>query len=309
MVNQSADCPNLSKWLHDAKRFVLSSRPAIERAPLQSYSSAIIFAPKKSIIREQFSNDIPKWIRGPPKVEEKWNALLQTLEGHLGSVSAIAFSADGKQLASASDDNTVKLWDPQSGALLQTLESHSDWVWAIAFSADGKQLASASDDNTVKLWDPQSGALLQTLESHSGSVGAIAFSADGKQLASASHDKTVKLWDPQSGALLQTLESHSGSVRAIAFSADGRYLETNCGVLYLGYNCAKLDVNQVKPVSKIYVERSWLVSEGQKMLWLPPDVRPGRVGSITVYERSIAIGSESGRVVCIELGPSTECRA
>ena len=163
-----------------------------------------------SIVRKQFTDRIPSWIRR----------------------GLVAFSPDGKQVASGSYDKTVRLWDASTGAQLQKLKGHSGIVTSVAFSPDGKQVASGSWDNTVRLWGAGTGALLQELEGHSLFVTSVAFSPDGKQVASGSQDNTVRLWDAGTGAQLQTLDLGI-TISTLSFSTSGQYLKTNRGVLHI----------------------------------------------------------------------------
>jgi len=222
-----------------------------------------------SIVRKQFKDCVPRWMRRSPEVESNWSALLQTLEGHSNLVYAVAFSLDSKLLASASH-KTIKLWDAGSGAALQTLEGHSISVNAVAFSPDGKLLASASRDRIVKLWNAGLGAALQTLEGHLSWVWAVAFSPDGKLLASASHDKTVKLWDAGSGAALQTLELNT-VVEALLFSNDGTFVQTNRGPLHTVFLSDSAAASLPNLPHSIFVKERWVSLDMENLLWLPSD--------------------------------------
>ncbi|MCU0545746.1 MAG: NACHT domain-containing protein [Oscillatoriaceae cyanobacterium Prado104] len=132
-----------------------------------------------------------------------------------GTVFAVAFSPDGKLLATCGSDSVVRCWEVTSGREILTCKGHRDWVRSVAFSSDGKTLASSSSDRTVKLWDCSNGECLQTYQGHSNWVGSIAFSPDGKILASCSGDRTVKLWDCRSGECLQTWQGHSNGIATV----------------------------------------------------------------------------------------------
>ncbi|HBB30947.1 MAG TPA: protein kinase [Cyanobacteria bacterium UBA9273] len=153
---------------------------------------------------------------------------LTTLLGHAQGVYAIAFSRDGRTLASGSADKTIKLWQLSMSWEIRTLGSwlskHTDAVRAVAFSPDSKMLASGSADKTIKLWDVRTGKEIHTLKGHSDEVYSVIFSPDGQTLVSGSRDRTIKLWDLTLGVEKYTLIGHSGSVYGVTFSPDGQTL-------------------------------------------------------------------------------------
>jgi len=114
---------------------------------------------------------------------------------------------NGRRAVSGSEDNTLKLWDLESGEELRTLEGHTGFVGVITVTPNGRRAVSGSVDNTLKLWDLESGEELRTLEGHSGEIRAVAVTPDGRLAVSGSNDNTLKVWDLESG---EVLASYSG---------------------------------------------------------------------------------------------------
>jgi WD40 repeat protein len=128
---------------------------------------------------------------------------LLTLKGHTSLVRSVAWSPDGQRLATASDDDTAKVWDAASGQELLTLRGNSKGMSSVAWSppqtGKDERLATGSYDNTAKVWDAASGKELLTLRGHTNSVYSVAWSPDGQRLATASRDHTAKVWEAASG--------------------------------------------------------------------------------------------------------------
>jgi WD40 repeat protein/tRNA A-37 threonylcarbamoyl transferase component Bud32 len=148
-----------------------------------------------------------------------------THRGHKGPVRGVVYSPDGRFLASASDDQTVKIWNTATGKELLTLREHAGPVRAVAYSPDGQFLASASNDRTVKMWDVAAAQTAFTLDQHIGQVVSVAFHPNGQQLAAATEEAgrqgEVKVWDLTTRKALFTIPGHPGGTRSVAFSPDG----------------------------------------------------------------------------------------
>ncbi|MFN0212776.1 MAG: WD40 repeat domain-containing protein [Saprospiraceae bacterium] len=177
----------------------------------------------RAFVEALYYNDNPDPARPPLPGE------VMTLSGHTSAIGGVAFSPDGKRLATAGvGDKIAKIWDMESGKATMTLNGHYFSVVSVAFSPDGKRLATAgAGDKTAKIWDLESGKATMTLSGHTSYVWSVAFSPDGKRLATAGvGDKTAKIWDLESGKETMSLSGHTSNVRTVAFSPDGKRLAT-----------------------------------------------------------------------------------
>jgi len=184
---------------------------------------------------EELLDDCPEQLRG-----WEWHFLKrQRYSGeptplqHSATVTRVALSPDGQQIASACYDGTLQLWDAHTRQKLHTLEQqmargHAVLARGMAYSPDSRYLALARHDGSVRVWDARRGQSLYTLQGHKGPAWEVAFSPDGKTLASAGSDKSVRLWDRTSGTALCVFSEHPAAVKGVAFRPDGQFVLAAC---------------------------------------------------------------------------------
>lgn len=181
----------------------------------RSHSAADVLTELQTIRGKQ---RYPAIARSPRLSTWKCSATLKGHQGLFANINAVAIAPDGQQLASASDDKTIRLWELSTGQPQATLLEHTHFVKTVAFHPhDPVQLASGSRDRTIKIWDCQTHQVIHTLTGHQQSINALQFSPDGSLLASGSADKQVKLWQATTGELITSLQGHTLAITALAF--------------------------------------------------------------------------------------------
>ncbi|OOO09156.1 WD-40 repeat-containing protein [Aspergillus oryzae] len=213
----------MRRFVRDARRFAVSFRSVYEKAPLQIYASALLFAPQESIIRREFEEEIPAWISQKPSAPQYYSPLLHTIpKPSRDPITQLKFSPDSRLMAVVSSymySHVCRLWDTSTWVCVKSFEDQGN-IRDAAFSPDSKQLATVSEAGSVRLWNTHTGRST-FLESASSAMTFVVFSSNGERLVAKSHGE-IKAWDLVSEKLLLEIPDERSGI--VSISPDSRFI-------------------------------------------------------------------------------------
>ncbi len=187
---------------------------------------------KSKILLSTMNNLLPK--KENSSLTKKFKFKPYFSDGHFDSVESLAITPDGKTIISGSSDNTIKLWNINSGMCVNTLNGHVDSVNSLVITPDGNIIISGSQDKTIKLWDIQSGECIKTFDDFDSEISSIVVTQDGNTMI-ASHGGIIKLWDIGSGKCIKTIEDDNNKINSIAVTNNGQYIVSGSSEIYEEY--------------------------------------------------------------------------
>src|SRR6266436_3358942 len=290
--------------LNDTNRMLLAHASSIEQSAAHVLQSVLPILPTNSLLSLSYTNPLdchPICLKG---LASDWPSCLMTLRGHSDSVTALVSAPNGGLLASASEDNTIKLWDPHTGEHLRTLEGHSSYVTSVAFSPDGGLLASASRDNTIKLWDPHTGEHLRTLEGHSSGVTSVAISSGRGPLTSVSSDITLTPRDFHTTECPPDSLNPMGSpLHVHSTSAGGNSLVHDVHTGKLVHSCDQSSFPQINDGQDLILMKNYWLCAGPAYIFYFPSAF--HISTWKLKGPFVCFGCEGGEVLILDISPAT----
>ncbi|OTA95499.1 hypothetical protein M434DRAFT_393726 [Hypoxylon sp. CO27-5] len=273
-------------FVKDARRFIFAFQGIIKQAPLQTYCAALAFIPSTNELKFHFRRQMHAYIKDIQIAE----AIAPKAKDEFNYVSDLAFTPDGKQIASGSNFEAVRFWDVATKTTRCKYEGSTDKMSSVAISPDGMTLAAGSDDFTVMAWNIRTGALLYALQAHSGWVNSVFFSPDGKLLASGSMDETIALWDAATGQEVRRFDNQSSCVNSATFSPDGLLIAAG---------------------SVDHIVRLWGISNGVEEIRQIFDGHSGSINSVRFSPngRQIVSGSDDMTIKLWDITIGAECNS
>jgi len=228
---------------------------------------------------------------------------MATLSDHDSSVLCIDFSPCSKQLASGSEDGSIRIWNLDTFQCIKVLTHHKKAINCLRFSPNGQFLASASWDNTIKLWDLQSFDEITTLTGHQDSVEILDISMDSLLLASGSNDQTIRLWDCKKKQQLHIFDNFSDTIRSLCFSPDGLQLAAGSwDIIHLWDVLSKKSIRTFKGQTKNYISALAISPDGLTLAAGSHD-KTIRLWDMTSKKQSLKLQGHLRRVNCVAFSP------